>query len=87
LRVRDVEFLKRRLSVHNGAVQLGVDHAVGLTKSRKERQVPVPQFVLNELSVHCQSREMDELVLGDGERYQPRPKSVGGWFAGAVKRA
>ena len=29
LRVRDVEFLRRRLNVHDNAVQLGVDHAVG----------------------------------------------------------
>ena len=87
LRVRDVEFLRRRLSVHDNAVQLGVDHAVGLTKSRQQRSVPVPQFVLDELSVQCQGRGMDDLVFGDGEHYLPRPKSTGGWFAGAVKRA
>jgi integrase len=51
LRVSDVEFLRRRLNVHDNAVQLGVDHAVGLTKSRKDRSVPVPRFVLDELSV------------------------------------
>ena len=37
LRVRDVQFLRRRLSVHDNAVQLGVDHTEGLTKSRQER--------------------------------------------------
>jgi integrase len=47
----------------------------------------VPQFVLDELSAQCQGRSMDELVFGDGEHYLPRPKSTGGWFAGAVKRA
>jgi integrase len=34
LRVRDVEFLRRRLSVSQNAVQLGVRHAVGPTKGR-----------------------------------------------------
>ena len=87
LRVSDVQFLRRRLSVHDNAVQLGVDHAEGLTKSRKERSVPVPQFVLDELSVQCAKRSLDDLVFGDGVHYLPRPKSVGGWFAGAVKRA
>jgi integrase len=87
LRVRDVQFLRRRLSVHDNAVQLGVDHAEGLTKSRQERSVPVPQFVLDELSVQCQGRGLDALVFGDGINYLPRPKSSGGWFAGAVKRA
>jgi integrase len=32
LRVRDVEFLRRRLNVNENAVQLGVNHAVGPTK-------------------------------------------------------
>ena len=41
LRVRDVEFLRGRLSVHANAVQLGVDHAVGPTKGRTARSVPV----------------------------------------------
>ena len=86
LRVRDVQFLRRRLSVHDNAVQLGVDHAVGQTKSRHDRSVPVPQFVLDELAVQCEGRSHDDLVFGDGA-YLPRPKSDGGWFAGAVKRA
>ena len=87
LRVRDVEFLKRRLNVHDNAVQIGVDQAEGMTKSRRQRSVPVPQFVLDELSVPCQGRSMVSLVFGDGEHYLPRPKSNGGWFVGAVKRA
>ena len=87
LRVRDIQFLRRRLSVHDNAVQLGVDHAVGETKGREERSVPVPQFVLDELAVQCEGRSLDDLVFGDGADYLPRPKSVGGWFAGAVKRA
>ena len=87
LRVRDVQFLRRRLSVHDNAVQLGVDHAEGLTKSRLERSVPVPAFVLEELACQCVGRELDALVFGDGTNYLPRPKSEGGWFAGAVKRA
>jgi integrase len=66
LRVRDVQFHRRRLSVHDNAVQLGVDHAEGKTKSRKERSMPVPQFVLDELSVQCQDRSLSELVFGDG---------------------
>ena len=56
-RVSDVKFLRRRLSVHDNAVQLGVDHAVGETKSREERSVPVPQFVLDELSIQCRRKE------------------------------
>lgn len=87
LRVRDIEFLRRRLSVHTNAVQLGVDHAVGLTKGRTARSVPVPQFVLDELSVLCRGKEPGDLVFGPGDRFLARPKSSRGWFAAAVKRA
>lgn len=75
LRVRDVEFLRRRLSVHENAVQLGVDHAVGPTKGRKARSVPVPAFVLDELSTRCAGKPLDDLVFaGRDGGYLPRPK-------------
>jgi integrase len=88
LRVTDVEFLRRRLAVSANAVQLGVDHAVGPTKGRKARSVPVPAFVLDELSAQCTGKARDALVFAapDGG-YLPRPKSDGGWFASAVRRA
>jgi integrase len=87
LRVRDVEFLRRRLSVHANAVQLGVKHEVGPTKGRVARSVPVPQFVLDELAVQCEGRSLDDLVFGDGDNYLLRPKSSNGWFTRAVKSA
>ncbi len=51
------------------------------------------RFAARAASVSCgvkrmrAGRDLNQLVFGDGERYQPRPKSTGGWFAGAVKRA
>jgi integrase len=87
LRVRDVEFLRRRLTVSTNAVQLGVNHAVGQTKGRQSRSVPVPAFVLDALSVQCSGKAPDDLVFpGRDGGYLPRPKSQRGWFAGAVKR-
>jgi integrase len=88
LRVHDVEFLRRRLSVHENAVQLGVDYAVGPTKGREARSVPVPGFVLDELSRQCAGKAPADLVFpAPAGGYLPRPKSDGGWFASAVKRA
>jgi integrase len=87
LRVRDIEFLRRRIRVCDNAVQLGVDHAVGTTKGKESRSVPVPNFVLDELSKQVQGRGADDLVFGDGIHYLPRPKSRDGWFQGAVNRA
>ena len=71
LRVRDVKFLRRRLSVHDNAVQLGVDHAVGDTKSRDERSVPVPAFVLTSCRSNARAGSLDDLVFGDGQHYLP----------------
>jgi integrase len=70
------------------AVQLSVSHAVGPTKGRKARSVPVPEFVLNELSQQCKDKAPGDLVFGgrDGG-YLPRPKSSTGWFQAAVKKA
>lgn len=89
LRVRDVEFLRRRLSVSENAVQIGTQHAVGPTKGRKARSVPVPGFVLDELSVQCRGKAAGGLVFArrDGDGYLPRPKSSNGWFTRAVKAA
>ena len=49
--------------------------------------MPVPWFVLDELSRCCAGKEHDELMFGGGTTYLPGPKSSGGWFAAAVKHA
>lgn len=87
LRVRHIDEVRRRLLIIDNAVQLGVKHALGDPKDDEPREVPIPRFVLTELKAHIQGRGPDDLVFGDGRAYLPRPKSVDGWFAGAVKRA
>lgn len=70
------------------AVQVRVRHAVGPTKGRKARSVPVPVFVLNALSVQCKDKAPGDLVFaGRDGGYLPRPKSSNGWFTRAVKAA
>jgi integrase len=88
LRVRDVEFLRRRLLVSENAVQVGVRHAVGPTKGRKARSVPEPAFVLDALSVQCKDKAPGDLVFpGRDGGYLPRSKSSNGWFTRAVAAA
>jgi integrase len=89
LRVARVEFLRRRISVSENAVQLGTGrHVVGPTKGRHARSIPVPEFVLDELSVQCAGKGPGDLVFpGPGGGFLPRPKSTTGWFQAAVKRA
>ncbi|MFI6779099.1 tyrosine-type recombinase/integrase [Nocardia sp. NPDC050412] len=90
LRVRDIDFTRRRITVADNAVQLGVDHAEGPTKGKESRSVPVPRFILSQLAAHTKGRDPDALVFphpDDATKYLPRPKTVDGWFTGAVKRA
>jgi hypothetical protein len=50
--------------------------------------VPVPEFVLNKLSVQCTGKAPGDLVFPGSEGgYLPRPKSSNGWFTRAVKAA
>lgn len=87
LRVRHIDEVRRRLLVIDNAVQLGSDFAEGDPKGDEPREVPVPRFLLTELKSQIYGRGPDDLVFGDGTNYLPRPKSDGGWFVGAVKRA
>jgi integrase len=87
LRVKHVQFLRRRLAIEDNAVQLGVEHAEGLPKGKMSRSVPVPQFVLGHISPLCTGKNPEALLFSSDGKYLPRSKSTGGWFAGAVKRA
>lgn len=84
----DVEFLRRRLIDSVNAVELCGGHRVGPTKARKPRAVPVPCFVLDELSRRCDRKRSDELIFpSKSGGYLRRPRSGDGWFAGALRRA
>src|SRR5271156_901180 len=54
LTVADVEFLKRRISVHRNAVQVGQPFEVGQTKGKENRMVPVAASVLSRLAVRSE---------------------------------
>ena len=88
LRFSDVDFLRRRILVSASAVQIGGGHQVGPTKARRARSVPVPDFVLGELSRLCVGTARDALIFPapDGG-YLPRPRTSSGWFAAALRRA
>ena len=85
----DVEFLKRRLSVHQNAVQVGQGFEVGQTKGKENRTVPVAASVLARLAVRCEVREPADLLFpARGGGYLKRPSyDSTGWFNRAVERA
>lgn len=88
LQVADVEFLRRRILVSSNAVQIGSGYEVGPTKERRARSVPIPLFVLEELSRLCVGKAPGDLIFPapDGG-YLPRPRSGSGWFAAALRRS
>ena len=89
LRMRDVEFLRRRLTVTENAVQ-----SVPAMRSARRRAArhapPVPDFVLNELSKQCKGKAA-LVILSSGPAtagIRPRPKShPAGGSPRAMKRA
>lgn len=91
LRVKHVNFLKRRISVEENAVRVrGVIH-VGTPKTHETRTVPVPGFILKLLAVQAEGKESSEILFpGDGGGYMAEPRAGGSnrsWFAQALQAA
>tara|TARA_B100000378_G_scaffold136774_1_gene110345 strand:- start:2512 stop:3681 length:1170 start_codon:yes stop_codon:yes gene_type:complete len=87
LRVRHVDFERRRLSVEENAVMVNGHIVVGTPKTHRNRSVPFPAFLGGMLNELCQQRRPEELVFGDGNTHLKLPNSKAGWFFGAVARA
>jgi integrase len=87
LRVSDVDFLRRRITLHRNAVKVGGTFEVGSLKSNKNRTVVVPSFVTDALAVACESKGRDELIWpSTSGGYLRPPSGTESWLAGAVAR-
>lgn len=87
LKVSDVDFLKRRVVLHENAVAVGSKTHVGTLKSGKSRTVVLPAFVVDELAKTCRGKGRDELLWPSrsGGHLGP-PSSHDSWLSGAVER-
>lgn len=87
LRVSDIDFLRRRITLHENAVTIGSTTHVGSLKTGHQRTVPLSTFVAEALAKSCEGKEHDELIWpsqkGD---YLGPPSSVRSWLSGAVDR-
>jgi len=88
LRVKHIDFERRRIRVSENAVEVhGVIH-VGTTKSNKPRFVPVPAFILDELQAHTAGAKKDALVFPgrDGQHMRRLRTSAASksWFKTAL---
>ncbi|MGG7509049.1 tyrosine-type recombinase/integrase [Plantibacter sp. YIM 135249] len=91
LRVRDVNFLRRRLQISQSATEVaGVIH-VGPPKSWEERAVPYPEFLDEPLAKLCEGKGPDELVFpaaGGGFAMRPDTSASGySWFLASLRKA
>lgn len=87
LRVGDIDFLKRRVTLHENAVTVGGDVHLGTLKSGKSRTVALPAFVVDELAKTSQGKDHGDLIwpARDGGYLGP-PSSHDSWLSGAVER-
>ena len=88
LQVGDLDLLRRRVSVNRNAVEVGSEIVVGTPKSHKPRSIPIPAFLVDELSKQCVGKGRESLVFSgpDGD-FMRRPKTPRGWFIRAVEAA
>lgn len=88
LRVRDLDMLRRRVTVAENAVQVGATVHVGTTKGHKQRTVPLPAFLLPYLARQCEGKGRDDLVFpGEDGGHIQRPHTESGWLDKAVTKA
>ncbi|MGK8487587.1 tyrosine-type recombinase/integrase [Nocardia asiatica] len=87
LRVRDIDFLRRRMTLVENAPMVGMEVVVGSLKGHTNRTVPIPRFVADELAVVCKGKGHDDLLWTNrkGEHVGP-PASKDSWMSGAVAR-
>lgn len=91
LRVRDVNFLRRRVHVRVNAVEVDGEIHVGMPKNWERRAVPFPAFLDDALTQLTKGKAKDALVFGNdlgGHLLRPRTSDdSGSWFVAAIRAA
>lgn len=86
-RVSDIDFLRRRVVLHESAVTVGATTYVGSLKTGKNRNVALAALVANALARSCEGKRREDLIwpsaTGD---YLGPPAGNRSWLAGAVER-
>ena len=87
LRVRHVNFLKRRLIIEENAVWSRGTVTLETPKTHEKRTVPFPDFLAVDLSRLTEGKSRDALLFGDGHNHMRPPSSQRGWYTVAVEAA
>lgn len=87
LRVSDIDFLHRRVVLHENAVSVNGRTHVGTLKSGESRTVALAAFVVEELAATCRGKTRDDLIWSSRSGgYLPPPSSHDSWLSGSVDR-
>lgn len=87
LRVRDVDLNRRRVNVHENAVEVSGTIHVGTPKTGEARSVPFPPFLAPLLRAITEQKSASQLVFGAGDNYLHQPDRRRGWYVSAVARS
>ena len=78
--------LRRRISVHRNAVNVGGQIVVGTPKTHAERSVVFPRFLVEPLAGACEGKGRDGVMFPNRFGHYAAPPGVSTWFSGAVAR-
>lgn len=86
LRVRDVDFTRRRLAISENAVEVGAETIVGTPKSHKRRSVPFPAFLGDSLAHAAAGKQSNDLLFSGrfGEHVKRATRGQRTWFKSAL---
>jgi len=89
LRVRDVDFTRRRLAISENAVEVGAETIVGTPKNHKRRSVPFPAFLGASLAQAAAGKQINDLLFSGrfGEHVKRATRGQRTWFKSALDRA
>lgn len=87
LRLKYVDFARRRVRIEENAVEVKHVIVVGTPKDHEKRTVRFPRFLEQPLRDLAVGKSEEDLLFGNGTDHLRRPASGTGWFVGAVKRA
>jgi len=85
LRVRDLDMLRRRISVVENAPRVNGRIEVGTPKTHRERSVPMPAFLSDSLARLCEGKSRDALLFSrDGVTHLSQPTHRDAWFTRTI---
>ena len=86
LRVKDIDFMRRRINIARNAVTVKQDVIIGTPKTGEERTVAVAEDVLAALSVRCRGKSRNDLLWTRRDGGLLRTLGHNSFFHNALRR-